>query len=481
MNETQTLQKNNLLKTQSLNISENYVGIELNKYYFDDENLNYQFLNGVSLKKCLFEFIEIKHTEIREAFFEECQFIECDLTSSDLVYSKFNNCIFINCTFTNGEWIESEFINCKFYNSEFNHTTVNLTIYNSCTFDKESFQGLNEPSVQFNIIINSSFSQNVTLTEVVDKNFGITSLNNIKVVDESIDLFIQLSRLFFVNKLPTIEFIKLSSSIIEQLLEAKNKSYLLRIKYLSLICRSYIEVEKVSPFGIQRLEKSMSKVIQQSNSDHEGLYVELVQLIMVIRIIYSNRISEIEESILGLSAYNQSIIISFKLFFNKTYTSEQVKILQNYIADYCEIDQQSIKYSINHGSTEIVSELVNSIPVYLTAIYGAYVSVLKAVELTTKTAKNVTGDIVAVKENLNKLSKLKQSSIKVETENSSKLETINKKSIKLRNNTIETLNGTYKSEIALKTANLACVESKEKILEMEDYANLEIIVKKYNN
>ena len=475
MNHIQLFNQENLRSTNSIKKPGYYVGVELDGYYFDDDNLNQQFFNGASLNNCLFQSKEIRHTEIREALLQKCQFINCNLTSSDLVYSKFINCIFINCQFGNGEWIESEFLSCQFLNSIFSHTTINLTLFNSCQFDKNSFSGLNDQSVQFNIFNECKFDSNADLINVVDKNFGINGSTSTDYLDTSGDLFVKMSRLLFLNCLPTHEFINISSKIVEQLLHDSNRSYLLRSKYLSYICRSYIDSQKVSPFGIQRLEKSISKKIQQSNSNNEGLFSELVQLIMTIRLTYGNRIAAIEERMSLLNDIENIVVISSKLYFKKHYSENQVRYLQEYIAEYCEINKQTIKYHINHNSTEIISELITNVPMYLTLFYGAFLSILKAVELTTKTAKNITGDIVVVIENINKISTLKSENIK-NNKTEVNIKQDNRKALQTQKNTINTLNGKYEGKQAKKTALLACNEKIDAALEMEDYAKLEITV-----
>ena len=451
-----------LMNTSSLEIKNSYVGIDLDGYYFNDDNLNHQYLNGASLKGCLFQSKEIKHTEIREATFQECQFLGCDLTSSDLVYSKFLNCVFINCQFSNGEWIESEFISCQFNNSIFNHTTINLCSFNSCNIDALSFSGLDNQSVQFNAFNSCIFEKNVALGNVIDRNFGIRSMMAIDIADQTKDLFIKMSRLFFENKLLTNDFISISIQIIEQLLSNSNKAYLLRIKYLSLICSSYISSMNVSPLGIKRLEFLITNTIELSSSNNKGLYTELVQLIMTIRLIYGDRISSIEIEMASLEDVKNSGVASSTLLFTDYYTENQIRYMQDYIASYCNVDPSLIKYRITYGSTEIASDILSQYSILLPAYYCAFLSFLKAVKVTTKTISGITKDIVDIKKNT--------------TDIFSKNKPDTNLLVQTKQNTLSALRGDYKSDIARKTAEFARNEYAKNVLEMEDNAILEIML-----
>lgn len=459
MDKLTLLSSNNLINTSSLEKKKFYVGIDLEGYYFNDDNLNHQFLNGASLKNCLFQSKEIKHTEMREATFQECQFLDCDLTSSDLVYSKFIHCVFTNCQFSNGEWVESEFTSCHFNNSTFNHTTINLCYFTKCQFDFLSFSGLDSQSVQFNIF-NDCELDNIEIGSVVDRNFGIRALVEIDNLETTEDLFVHISRLFFANRLLTNDFIDISSQIIEQLLINSNRSYLLRTKYLSLICSSYITSMNVSPLGIKRLEIFITKAIEQYSGDNRRLFTELVQLIMKIRLIYGDRIFEIEMKMNSLEELKDSIVESSILYFTKYYSENQVRYMQEYIASYCKVDKSLIKYRVSHGSTEIVSDILCQVLVYFPDYCCAFFAFLKGVELKTKMASGIAENTVE-KDTINILKNSNSQNTKLLEKNKTQ-------------NTIKILKGDCESDISRKIAEFARNEYAEKILEMEDNANLEI-------
>jgi len=461
------LSPKNLINTSSLEKQKSYVGIDLEEYYFNDDNLNHQFLNGASLKGCLFQSKEIRHTEMREATFQECQFLDCDLTSSDLVYSKFINCVFINCQFSNGEWIESEFTSCQFNNSIFNHTTINLCSFTRCRLDSSSFSGLHNQSVQFNMFNDCEFDNDIELGSVIDRNFGIKTLVKIDITDKTKDLFVYMSRLFFSNQLLTNDFINISSQIVEQLLVNSNRAYLLRIKYLSLICSTYISYMNVSPLGIKRLEIIITKKIEHSNSNNRGLYTELVLLIMTIRLMYADRISEIELKMFSLKDTNDNVVKSSILYFTGHYSESQVQYIQDYIASYCNIKKSLIQYRINHGSTEIVSEILSQASLQLPIYCLALLSFLKGVEVTTKTVSGITKHIVDIKKNIADMS------LKNNQQNTNQL-------TKVKQNTINALKGADDTEISRKIIEFARNECSEKVLEMEDNAKLEITIDNSN-
>jgi len=467
MHELTLLSPKNLINTSSLEKRKSYVGIDLEGYYFNDDDLNHQFLNGASLKRCLFQSKEIRHTEMREATFLECQFLDCDLTSSDLVYSKFINCVFINCQFSNGEWIESEFISCQFNKSIFNHTTINLTSFTTCQLDNSSFSGLNDQSVQFNVFNNCKLNKDVELGSVVDRNFGIRALVTVGSLDITKDLFVHISRLFFANQLSTNDFINISSQIVEQLLVNSNRSYLLRTKYLSLICSSYISSTNVSPLGIKRLELFITQAIEQSSSSNRGLFAELVQLIMKIRLIYGDRISEIETKMASLEDLKDAVVVSSTLYFTEYYSENQVRYIQEYIALYCKIDQSSIRYRVSHGSTEIISEILSQASLSFPVYCCAFLTFLKWVEITTKTLSGIAKNIADTKKYANDIF----SSTNKQDKNLI---------AKTKQNTIKILRGDYEGDVAKKIAEFARNERAEKVLDMEDNAKLEITLSDSN-
>ncbi len=466
------LNATSLTVTTSLGTQHSYVGVDLSDYYFDDDDLNHQFFNGALLSGCLFQSLEIKHTEIREATFSRCQFIDCDLTSSDLVYSRFDDCLLINCQLANGEWIESKFTHCNFIKSTFNHTTVNLNVFQNCSFDQRSFSGMNDQSVQFNIFENCRLEETTQPGKCIDRNFGIQGPGEIDKDRNSTELFVKISRQYFAAKLPTRMFILVVSEIIEQMLSTSEIPHVLGIKYLSLICRSYIESESVSPLGIQRLEKIITQKIQLSNGDNQGLYTELVQLIMGIRLQYGNRVDEVEAMLQSIKWLENTKIRSWEISFEKNYSEEQVASLQDYIASYCDISPESIKYMVHYGSTNIAAELLTKAPMYLSLLYGAYLSLLKAVELTTKTVRNVTNDMIEIRENVDKLSTLKQPLAEVvqpEVQNESSQ---NIQNVREKQNIVNVMAGNFKSHFARRTVELASNEKVDPALEMEDRAKL---------
>nr|VFK38631.1 MAG: Pentapeptide repeat-containing protein [Candidatus Kentron sp. TC] len=460
MHQLSLLTPKTLLSTNSLEKPGSYVGIELEGYHFSDDNLDYQFMNGVSLRGCLFKSKKIRHTEVREALFQGCQFIECDLTSSDFVYSKLISCIFINCRLDNGEWLESEFTSCHFYNSIFNHTTMNLTIFNNCKFDKESSSGLGDRSVSYNVFNNCKFEYNADLCPIVDRNFGIISPIPTNAESDSEQLLTKMSYLLYSNRLTVNEFVNISSQVVYQLLKTPNRSYLLKIKYLSLICRSYLNYQRISPLGIQRLEKSITQKIQQSNSNNEEIFVELTQLIMTIRLIFGQRMNEIESKLAELDYERDAIVVSSRLYFAERYTESQVHFLQEYIEDYCDIDRGAVKYSVKHRSTEILSYFLTNFgntPVNLAVLLGAYLSALTLFNVTVQAAGNIK--------------RIFSASI---GRNEAQAET---KSIQRSQNIIKILVGKHEGEIALKTEQLSHNEEQAgKVLEIGDSAQLEITI-----
>jgi len=466
-----------LKATTTLGVQRSYVGVELSGYYFDDNNLNNHFFNGALINDCLFQSLEIKHAEIKEATFYGCQFIGCDLTSSDLVYSRFDECLFIKCQFAHGEWIESEFTNCNFTDSIFNHTTVNLNVFRNCSLDKISIGGLKDQSVQFNIFENCRLEEITNLKKCIDRNFGIQGQEKSKTICDSEDLFVKVSRQYFSISLSTPLFILIMSEIVEQMLSMPERSYILRTKYLALICRTYIESENVSPLGIQRLEKMIAQKIQYSNGNNhrlQGLYTELVQLIMIIRLQYGNRIAEIEAKLQSIRGIENSEIQSWEVNFKKSYNENQVALLQDYISKFCDIDAESIKYTVNYGSTNIISELITQAPIYLPAICAAYFSLLKGIDFTSKTVTNVVDAMTKVREYKNKYStkeSVKKDSKQLEVQKQDKKDI---RDLQRQQNIMHVITGSFESDFAQRIIRMSCDEKADFVLEMEDYAKLQV-------
>jgi len=389
------------------------------------------------------------------------------------------NCVFLDCRLDYGEWLESEFINCIFRNSIFNHTTINLTTFHECQFDEVSSVGLADRSVNFNAFNRCEFENNAELDPVIGRNFGIrksadldsqAGLNNLVAEKSTSDnLLERISRLLSVDHLTVNDFLKLVSQTVYQLLTTPNHSYLLKTKYLSLICQSYVEYFPISPLGIKELEGSIAESILQSGSDNNKVLIELTQLIMTMRLMFSRRIEEIESKIAEVGVEKNAFVLSVRFYFPKRHQEKQVLFLQEHIMEYCDIDREKVNSYINYGSTELILEFLDELPNFL-LIFGAISSFLATFNITVKAVENAT--------NIHGRFKARSNSARQHDEE--KKIKARTSQIQIGKNTIDVLLGRQESDISVKIEQLVSKREQEKnVSEIRENGDVEIKVERF--
>lgn len=379
-----------------------YLGTELHNARLSDEDLSHEYFNGAKLYKCLFHNKAVKHTWFKESHLNQCIFERCQLNSSDLVFSVFENCRFIDCDFSNGEWLESKFDNCIFQRSRFHSTTLNLSRFKNCFFDADSFAGLNEQSVQYNIFESCSFGSNTEVCKsFLCRNFGLTNIPGVSITPIDSDGFSKLSEAMATGTLSASDFVKFFKEILSGLIDVAGGAHQLRSKYLSMICTSYIAQGMLSIAGIIIVENTLTDSLSWLRPSQFELFNELTGLLFSLRIESCKRIEELEK-LLDKQFGQELKISSGLLILDETYNKIQIQPYMEQLCDFCQLPYHGVEYQVRAGSTEIPFSFLSELVVSATGVFGFIAVTLKSLKILTGDAKQILVNTREIKEEVKK-------------------------------------------------------------------------------
>lgn len=335
-----------------------FSGLDFNDQVFDGYNFAESIFNGAYFTRITFVNCDLRHTEFTESRFLDCKIMNCNLDYSDFVYSELQENIFANCSFAQVEWRESKFNSVVFKKSSFYNSTVSLCTFIDCQFDNFSSVNFSSSSKRYNVFANTKFLLNEDMLTFLKRNYGIEQkkdqINNdssiITANDYKNDLF-KLSLYRFSKTLTPNIFIELILQGIVTIIQQDNRSYLQKIKYISLICKQTIDEDAIPIFGQQLLINRINE-IARSVTD-KIIFMELVDLLMYIKAAQYNSIKKLEQKYIGHMDFTSNDI-HCRVTLSNTYSKAQMDTYLQIMLFFLDLPPSKIRLlSYKKGSTII--------------------------------------------------------------------------------------------------------------------------------
>lgn len=363
-------------------------GRDILNFHTKNSDLRKSVYAGTHFSHGIITDSDLAHVEITECLLTNCEFRNVNLTSADLVYCKFVDCIFYGCIFANGELRETEFRNCRFVHADFDHTTISLCQFISCDFDEHSAGRMPAPSVRYNIFSGTPLVLKDHDIDFLSYNFGSKPLSHIEK-DVSQLTALEALALIASNSGEARQVADIIIKCATELANMKDRSTLIRTKYLGFAVRHYLSHGFFSVVMLMRLEESMRERVRVW-SDPATL-PEFMSIIMSVRIHAVQLTDKLKESY-ARPALSESARYTSRIVIDNTVSDTDAQLFFAAIQATTGVPDGEVSInSVRRGSTDIV--LIWSIPIQASLVVWGIAVLLRRVRDVIREYKSLIREI----------------------------------------------------------------------------------------
>jgi uncharacterized protein YjbI with pentapeptide repeats len=291
-----------------------------------------------------------QHAEFTEAHFANCTFKDASFDHSDFVLTDIDASEFIRCSFQNAEWRDTLFENVHFRQCIFRNTTTSLTRFVGCDFDDASACNFVGPSKRFSIFSGTKFPLPLDQLSFLQTNFGISSESQTPALPPlPEDPLFELSLRRYARMMTSAHLYLLVLRALFDITSARGAPQRLRMKYLSEICKVCLDEQVLSVFGLQLLERALSRAASVIHDRDHAL--DLLSLLLSVRASLRGSIVSVEQQVANVPTV-LTRDLRLRMEFEHSYQRTSIEDYLHQMAAYCHLPRERfIVESFQVGST----------------------------------------------------------------------------------------------------------------------------------
>jgi Pentapeptide repeats (9 copies) len=318
------------------------------------QSLSHSFLNGVSFHSSVFLGGPIDQTELAETEILDCVFIDTDFNGSSFIGAKVANSKFVNCNFTDGEWRQSQFTDVLFESCNFNYTTINLCVFDNCTFTGEGSKRIDNRSVNYNVFIRNRFEFAVKDDVVRASNFGLRSEDSGKALAGA-DKRTSLEEYCVKSSFGNASVAELIDAIQNEFIRSHQaRLRLLRLEFVSNIITGLTRTSKISATSLAYLEMLFATIARSARNENE-LMSAMSSLINIRNLL----IGASEFIPLQHSEYAGDLCRGLNIRYERTFTRKDAKDLSGILGYFARGDVNAFKLRKFTTGSSIIDLITN--------------------------------------------------------------------------------------------------------------------------